>query len=470
MSKFVGIRHEDLYLSERRAPLIPKHVELLVKKKCLDVIAESSDKRVFTDHEYVTAGAKLVSDLKDCRIILGVKEIPVDKIEPFKTYVNFSHVVKGQVENMPRLRKMMESGCNLIDYERIVDDQGKRLIFFGRYAGIAGMINSLWALGLRYKEQGIDTPFLNIKQAHKYNSLEQAKSDISDVGLEIAEQGLPESILPFIIGFTGYGNVASGAQEILSLLPVKEILPEKLSIIQNRKCSAKNLVYRVTFKQEHIAEHNEGRPFDKNDYYKHPENYHGIFEKYLPSLSLLMNCMYWAPRFPRLVTKAAIEKLFLSGTPKLTAIGDVTCDPDGSIELTHKGTDIYDPLFVYDPVEKIQKMGYSGEGMLVMAVHILPSELPREASESFSNVLVNYIKPIVDCDFDESFEDLVLPRPIKKALIVHNGNLTPEYQYLYEFIKQEKQENQAIAKEYSNEKNPDFWRGASFPADGKILA
>jgi alpha-aminoadipic semialdehyde synthase len=446
MSKYVGIRHEDLYPNERRAPLTPKHVEYLVKKKCLDIVVESSEKRVFTDHEYTNAGARIASDLRECNIILGVKEIPIEKIRPQKTYVTFSHVVKGQQENMPRLIKMMEHGCNLIDYERIVDDQGKRLIFFGRYAGIAGMINSLWALGLRYKEQGIETPFLKIKQAHRYTSIEQAKSEISDVGLEIAEQGLPDSILPLTIGFTGYGNVSSGAQEILSLLPVKEIMPEKLALLHNRKCGARNLVYKVNFKQEHIAEHVEGRPFDKSDYYKHPHNYHGIFEKYLPSLSLLMNCMYWAPQFPRLVTKKAVERLFESGIPKLTVIGDITCDPDGSIELTHKGTDIDDPLFVYDPAKKIQKMGYNSHGMLVMAVHILPSELPRESSESFSNVLVNYIKPIVDCDFEDSYEDLVLPRPIKKALILHNGKLTADYQYLNEYLKQE---NQVIAKAYT---------------------
>ena len=38
------------------------------------------------------------------------------------------------------LKKMMALKCNLIDYERIVDEQNKRLIFFGRYAGMAGMI------------------------------------------------------------------------------------------------------------------------------------------------------------------------------------------------------------------------------------------------------------------------------------------------------------------------------------------
>ena len=49
---------------------------------------------------------------------------------------------------MPMLKQMMKMKCNLIDYERVVDDNNRRLIFFGKFAGLAGMINSLWAYGL----------------------------------------------------------------------------------------------------------------------------------------------------------------------------------------------------------------------------------------------------------------------------------------------------------------------------------
>ncbi|PKO95229.1 MAG: hypothetical protein CVU14_11950, partial [Bacteroidetes bacterium HGW-Bacteroidetes-9] len=194
MSKFIGIRHEDKYVMERRAPLTPRHVERLIKGKKLDIVVQTSRKRVFTDQEYIDAGATIADNLDNCSVILGVKEMPNSFFQPEKTYVFFSHVIKGQAYNMPMLRKMMELGCNLIDYEKIVDEQGKRLIFFGRYAGLAGMINSLWSLGLRLKEYGYDTPFLKIKQAHKYASLSEAKEVISIVGQEIAEKGMPEEL------------------------------------------------------------------------------------------------------------------------------------------------------------------------------------------------------------------------------------------------------------------------------------
>ena len=190
MSNFIGIRHEDRYEKELRAPLTPKHVERLVKEKKLDFIVQNSEKRVFKDDEYKKAGALIEKDLKKCSVIFGVKEIPESFFEKEKTYVFFSHTIKGQKHNMPILKRMMELKCNLIDYEKIVDEQGKRLIFFGKYAGLAGMINTLWALGLRLKSFGVETPFLKIRQAHTYHSLEEAKQDISGVGQEIAEEGM----------------------------------------------------------------------------------------------------------------------------------------------------------------------------------------------------------------------------------------------------------------------------------------
>ncbi|MFH1121354.1 MAG: bifunctional lysine ketoglutarate reductase /saccharopine dehydrogenase family protein [Bacteroidota bacterium] len=435
MSKFIGIRHEDKYLMERRAPLTPRHVERLINSKQLDIIVQSSPKRVFTDQEFMDAGARIADNLDDCSVILGVKEMPLSFFQPGKTYVFFSHVIKGQPYNMPMLSKMMEQGCNLIDYERIVDEQGKRLIFFGRYAGLAGMINSLWSLGLRLKEYGFDTPFQKIKQAHKYASLEEARLVISEVGQEIAEKGMPEELRPFTIGFTGYGNVSQGAQEILGLLPVKEISPEKLLNLKRRKQLPNNLIYKVIFKEEHLSAHNEGDIFDLQDYYTNPGNYHSIFEKYIPHLSVLLNCMYWDSRYPRIVTKDYMEKAFKAGRPKLTVIGDVTCDPDGSIEITHHGTVIEDPVFIYNPFTREPVMGHRGEGMMVMAVDILPSELPRDSSAGFADALVNFIKPIADCDFNEPFEDLDIPRAIKKALILHNGELTPDFRYLSAYVE-----------------------------------
>ncbi len=436
MSNFIGIRHEDKYAMERRAPLTPKHVERLVKQKKLDIVIQSSEKRVFKDEEYIKAGAKVARDLKKCSVIFGVKEMPLAFFEPEKTYVFFAHVIKGQKQNMPMLKRMMELKCNLIDYERVVDEQGKRIIFFGRYAGMAGMINSFWSLGLRLKQLGYPTNLVKIQQAHHYHSLNEAKDDISTIGQLIAENSIPAELRPFVIGFTGYGNVSHGAQEICGLIPVKEISAEKLLGLKNRKKMPDNLIYKVVFREEDMYERIDGEPFDLHDYYTHPELFRSKFEKYVPHLSMLINCIYWDSRYPKLITREYLKKLYSKGEPKLKVIGDISCDVNGSIESTIKSTEIEDPIYVYNPFTESIDMGSSGEGIQVMAVDILPAELPRDSSDGFADVLANYVKPIADADFEENFEDLDLPRSIKKALILHRGELTPDYEYLKDYLNQ----------------------------------
>jgi alpha-aminoadipic semialdehyde synthase len=332
------------------------------------------------------------------------------------------------------LKAMMEKKCQLIDYEKIENEDNKRLIFFGKFAGLAGMINSLWSLGQRLKVMGVSTPFAGIRQAHTYNSLDEAKAAASKAGEEIAAHGLPPELLPMVIGFTGYGNVSVVAQEIANLLPSIEITPAQLLRLDERKKAA-NVIYKVVFKENDLSVPlDPSAAFDLQHYYQKPEAYRNDFEQYIPHLCILMNCMYWDNRYPRIVTKDYLEGLYRKGEPKLKVIGDVTCDPDGSIECTHKGTEIEDPVFVYNPFERKPYMGFKGDGILVMAVDILPSELPREASKTFSSALFPFVEAIAAAYYDKRYDELQLPSPIKKAMILHKGELTPAYQYIAEYL------------------------------------
>jgi alpha-aminoadipic semialdehyde synthase len=435
MNNRLGIRHEDKYVMERRVAIPPAHAKKLIENG-LEIFIESSPKRIFKDEEYKNAGAKVTKTLADCPVIFGVKEMPVSFFEKDKTYIFFSHVIKGQPYNMPMLIKMMEKKCNLIDYEKIADDTGRRLIFFGRFAGLAGMINSLWSVGERLRVQGLETPFTRIQQSHRYNSLKDAEKAVKEVGEIIRAEGLPEELTPFTIGFTGYGNVSKGAQHIADLLPTVEITPDDLLELKKRKRYSNKLVYKIVFKEEDLsATKDPDQKFELHDYYNHPEKYKNQFEQYVDHLTILMNCMYWDDRYPRLITKDFIEEVYKHGEMKLKVIGDVTCDPDGSIEFTHKGTEIEDPVFVYDPVKREPAMGFKGDGILVMAVDILPSELPRESSESFGEALFNFVPAIVKADYSVDFKSLKLPNEIKRAMILHQGELTPDYKYIEEYLK-----------------------------------
>ncbi len=162
---------------------------------------------------------------------MGIKEIPPERLEAEKVYLFFAHVIKGQSYNMPMLRRLMDLGATLIDYERVVDEKNRRLIFFGRHAGLAGMVNTLWALGRRLAWEGIPSPFARIRQAMQYADLEAARSDIRAAAAEIRQQGLPRELIPLVVGFTGYGNVSGGAQEIFDLLPHESVAPADLALL-----------------------------------------------------------------------------------------------------------------------------------------------------------------------------------------------------------------------------------------------
>ncbi len=433
MSYKIGIRREDKNKWERRVPVVPKHVIELKEKFDITTIIQPSNIRVFSDEEYRQAGAIVKEDLSDSNIVFAVKEIPISFFQPGKTYVFFAHVIKGQKYNMPMLKKMMELGCNLIDYEKITDEKGRRLVFFGRYAGIAGMIDTLWAFGQRLKLKGISTPLENVKQTIHYESLSDIKKHLTEIGEKISDQGLPESISPLIVGFAGYGNVSRGAQEILDILPVEEISPGELSSTSSNYST--NVVYKVVFKEEDLVEkiNNPSENFELKDYYEHPEKYKSAFEQYIPHLSILMNCIYWDARYPRLITREFIKKKFYRDF-KLQIIGDISVDIEGAIELTKKVTTPDNPVFVYNPKTEDITDGYTGEGIVVMAVDNLPCELPRESSTSFSETLMRFIPDIVKADFSVDFEDLNLPSEIKKAVILHHGKLTPDYEYINKFL------------------------------------
>jgi alpha-aminoadipic semialdehyde synthase len=155
----------------------------------------------------------------------------------------------------------------------------------------------------------------------------------------------------------------------------------------------------------------------------------------LPHLTVLVNCIYWEAKYPRLVTKAGLRQLYGGATPpRLRVVGDISCDVEGAIEATVKCTEPDNPVFVYDPFADRAIDGVAGRGPVVLAVDILPSELPREASSYFSEVLMDFVPAIARADTSVSFDDLALPSELKRAVIVYRGELTPRYRYIEEYL------------------------------------
>jgi saccharopine dehydrogenase (NAD+, L-lysine-forming) len=437
MEKIIGIRREDKNEWEKRVPLVPDDVRWLKENHGIRTLIQPSAIRTFSDDEFRRSGAELSEDLDRAGTIFAVKEIPAAMFRQGKTYVFFSHTIKGQAYNMPMLKTMTERQCNLIDYERVLNENNQRLIFFGRYAGLAGMLDTLHGFGLKLQARGVASPFARIRQAYQYASLEEAKAEVAAIGAEIDEHGFPAELCPLIVGFAGYGNVSRGAQEIFDLLPHK-VLSAAAMLEMHENFSNDNLnLFKVVFSEDDMVRAREGA-FDLQDYYARPEKYVGKFEEYLPLLSILVNCIFWTEKYPRLVTKEYLKtRAVLEENLRLQVIGDISCDIDGSIEITHKATEPDAAYFTYFPEEERFVDGVQPLGVTVMAVDNLPCEFPRESSIEFSRVLRDFVPRIAATDFARAPESLGLPFPIQKALILHGGAFAPDYQYMKEFIKQE---------------------------------
>jgi len=436
MIKTIGIRREDKNEWERRVPLVPADVKELHEKYGIRILIQPSKIRVFTDEEYLKAGAEVREDLQEADIIFAVKEIPLHLLEKNKTYVFFSHTIKGQPYNMDLLRRLMEFECNLIDYELIADADDKRLITFSGYAGLAGVIETLHAFGRKMELNGYSTPFADLLQAYQYTSLEDAKAHIRKIGEMIAENGLPEELVPLTVGFLGYGNVSKGAQEMFDLLPFTTIEPgqlEALTAIGKNEVD-NHCLYKIVFKEEDIVKPLNGE-FNLDEYFNYPERFESIFHNYLPYLQVLVNCVYWTEDYPRFVTKENLKK-DNSGTERsgLKVIGDITCDIDGSIEITRESTKPNKACYTYYAENDNFVDGIQDSGVTVMAIDNLPCEFPREASEEFSRELKMLVNGIANADYAADFAAINLPPEVKKATILYKGCLTEKLNYLKKFI------------------------------------
>jgi alpha-aminoadipic semialdehyde synthase len=434
MSGCIGIRQENAYEEERRVPLAPDHVANLVREHRLRVIVEPSAKRCFSDAEYERAGAEVSADLSPCTVVFGVKEIPPQNILPGQVYCAFSHTMAGHPSTMPMLDRILTEKCTLIDYELVRTSHGRRVIFFGHFAGYAGMIDALWALGQRFRWEGVSTPFEDIRPAFEYPSLEAAQAAIKEAGVRIRREGLPPSAVPMVFGFTGQGNVARGAMRILHLLPTVKLHAEELDERFRAGQFSNGTVYSVRFRQRDLYEPlAQGEEFDWSRLHRHPETYRNRFERFLPLLSVLVNGIHWDTGFPRVVTKSGLRALFeRNPTPRLRVISDITCDVEGSIEATVKTTPSgRGAAYVYEPLSGVARDGVAGVGPVMVAIDTLPSELPLEASTSFGDALMPFVPTLAGVDYSvERGEDLALPDEIRKAVIVHRGRLTDRFAYL----------------------------------------
>ena len=452
-NKCIGIVREVYNKWERRAPLCPSHVKELTAKG-FQVLVQPSTTRIFSNEQYSEAGATITDDLSPSSIIVGVKQVPVNELLDKKTYLFFSHTIKGQRENMELLDAILRQRIRLIDYECITENgerNGKRKIAFGEYAGRAGMVNTFRGLGERLLARGYSTPFLNIGSCYMYGGLEHAKEALERAGREISTNGLPQDIAPMTFVFTGKGNVSNGAQELFQLMPHQMVEPSELP---NLPVDRNRLYGCVVTEKDMVESKNGGDKVDRSHYFRHPEGYRPIFhEKIAPYASAIVNCMYWDNRYPRLLTKKQMEEFYNKGHKKLIGIGDITCDVGGSIEFLTKTTDIEQPFYLYDVQAQATRDSLDGDGVMMMGVDILPSELPRESSSYFGDNLVPYLESLFQAEEDKPLsQQSHVSEELRGGCIAEHGALLPNYEYIGK-LRAERDRKVSLVRAKEMEKN-----------------
>lgn len=402
---------------ERRAPFSPAHVKKLVRNG-VKVIVQPSNRRAYPVQNYLTAGAHVQEDISEASIIFGVKQVPIDQLIPERTYCVFSHTIKAQESNMPLLDAILEKRIRLIDYEKLMDEKGHRVVAFGKMAGIAGTVNILHGLGLRLLALGHHTPFMHIGPAHNYRNSSMARQAVRDAGYEIALGLMPKSVGPLTFVFTGSGNVSQGSQEVFQELPHEYVSPELLRKAAEHGSTTK--VYGCEVRRRHYLERANGGGFDPQEYEEHPERYISTFSKKIaPYASVIINGIYWAVNSPKLITipdaKHLLQPAYTPWLPtsvgapalphRMLAICDISADPGGSIEFMNECTTIDTPFCLYDADRNKDTKSFKGPGVLVCSIDNMPTQIPRESTDFFGDLLYPFALDILQSDAAKPLEE-----------------------------------------------------------------
>ncbi|WP_170529654.1 saccharopine dehydrogenase [Ruegeria arenilitoris] len=319
--------------NEERVGLTPDGAAQLIAAG-IRVTVEESHVRAIPIDGYRDAGCEIAPENSwpeaplDA-VIFGLKELPEDGTPLPHRHIMFGHAFKGQHSGRKLLERFKAGGGTLYDLEYLVDENGRRVAAFGYWAGYAGAAVTLktWAAQQRGEICG---------PVGVYPGKDALNAELL---AELEATGAPR---PRAMVIGALGRVGTGASDLCEAMGVE-----------------------VT--KWDMAETADGGPF--------PE----ILEN-----NIFLNCIFARPGTPVFVPREA-----LNAPRKLTAIGDVACDPDSD----------YNPVPVYDRATTWEEpaLRVATDPVLdVMAIDNLPSMLPVESSEDYAAQLLPSLLTLTD--------------------------------------------------------------------------
>ena len=396
----IGIIREGKVPSDNRVALTPKQCGYILANFPVKILLEPSENRCFDEKAYVTEGVELSKDLSDCDVLLGIKEVPINQLIPNKTYFIFSHTAKKQPHNRPLLQAFLEKNIELVDYELLTNEQGARLIAFGKFAGMVGAHNGVMGYGMKTKTFNIPrmNTFLHYADARNF----------------YAEMQLP----PLNIVLAGHGRVANGVMEVLTDMGVNEVENDDF-LTQN----AQTPVFTQLKPHAYVKRTDDGA-FDKSEFYAQGSLYKSKFAPYYKKADIFINGIFYDKKAPAFFTAKEMHRADF----KIQMIADISCDivPNSSIPSTLLATTIAEPFFGYQTKSGKVVLPFDESAVTMMTIDNLPNELPRDASEFFGQQFIEQILP----EILRGGQSDILAR----ATITKNGKLTPTFDYLSDFV------------------------------------
>ncbi|MBN1950220.1 MAG: hypothetical protein JW801_03400 [Bacteroidales bacterium] len=396
----IGILKETKTPPDRRVPFTPYQVRKLADNYPMhEFKVQSSPLRAYSDEEYQSAGIPVTEDVSDCDILMGVKEVTLDKLQAAKTYLFFSHTAKEQSHNQKLFQHLSRLECTLIDYEYLLENN-VRVVAFGYWAGVIGAYNAILGYGLQHRNY-------ELKPAHHCRNLAEMKEELGKVRADI----------PMKIVITGEGRVAGGASEILLSAGIKRIHPEEFPAWQGHEH-----VFCHTGPQ-HYTRHFSGKEFDFNDFIRHPSNYESSFSSYMNAANILIACHFWDVHSPHFFTPLDMQNPAF----KIRLVSDISCDVPGPIPTTLRVSEMNTPFYGVHRFSCQEIEPFDPDQVTVSAVDNLPSALPRDASEDFGNALLKKVIP-----------ELLKEKPgemIRRAMLLKKGRLTEPFSYLKDYLE-----------------------------------
>ena len=395
----IGLLREWKKPADKRVALTPDQC-IQFKKRFpeVEIVVEKSPDRTFSDEAYLKLGIAVVNDISDCDILFGIKEVPIEKLIPNKTYCFFSHTIKEQAYNRDLLRAIIAKNITLIDYETLTWSEGGRILGFGKWAGIAGAYNAFLTWGKK-------TNKFTLPSAFETNDYEESIRLLSELDLGRSR-----------VVFTGNGRVAEGIREVLEQMKIKECSPQEF-ISQPPKSA-----YFTQLTSWDLYHRKDGGPWDIQHFYKNHDAYCCEFDNFLPYTDILINGIYWEDSMPPLFHVEDTQQANFA----IKVIADITCDVEGSVPITMEATTIYNPTFGWSKSEQKQVDPFGEDTIDIMAVTHLPTELPKNASEEFGSLLMEHILPLV-VHGDKN-------HILERATITSGGALTKSYKYLSNYV------------------------------------